>query len=113
MHDKHDAEGDVQDEWVEEVLLMKEISDEMLRAEHQLSCRLSRTLEETAAAEYMHSEQDTKMHQSMLYTVNQLNDQVLALQNQEQKEVQALHGMLKVRKMICVSLVVMEGWSSW
>ena len=32
---------------------MKEISDEMLRAEHQLSCRLTRTLEEAAAVEVM------------------------------------------------------------
>ena len=82
------------DDWIEEVLLMKEISDEMLRAEHQLSCRLSRTLEEAATAEVAATDHDLQVHRSLVETVEALNAEVSALQNQERSEVQHLHSIL-------------------
>ena len=83
------------DEWIEEVLLMKEISEEMLRAEHQLSCRLSRTLEEAAAAEVAATDHDLQIHQNLVNTVEELNRKVSALQNQGRSEVQHLHAILE------------------
>jgi len=82
------------EEWIEEVLLVKEISEEMLRAEHQLTCRLTRTLEEAATAEVHNAEHDIALHQRLISTVHQLNNQVAGLQDQERHEVQELHLML-------------------
>jgi hypothetical protein len=82
------------EEWIEEVLLMKEISEEMLRAENQLTSRLTKTLEEAATAEVHNAEHDIALHQRLISTVHQLNYQVAGLQDQERHEVQELHLML-------------------
>ena len=113
------------DEWAEEVLLMKEISgtrparacaavcrraidctrltvmaraDEMLRAERALSLKLSHKLQDATDMDQEAVEQDLRMSQSLLDTVNVLNEQVMALQDQEQSEVRMLQEMLSDAK---------------
>ena len=112
-------------EWAEEVLLMKEISgtrparacaavcrraidctrltvmaraDEMLRAERALSLKLSHKLQDATDMDQEAVEQDLRMSQSLLDTVNVLNEQVMALQDQEQSEVRMLQEMLSDAK---------------